>query len=245
MTLRRGLPEQIAASLGQQIVGGIIPSGAPLPIEADLMSTYSVSRPVLREAMKILASKGLVDVRQKVGTRATDRGLWSLLDADVLAWHMAADIDSHDLLFQLVEVREIIEPQASRLAAERGTDEQLEQIRAAYEDMWSAIRKDDNEAFIDADLCFHAGIVAASNNLLLQQMNSAIASALRLSRDVTIQVPNSNLEAMPLHEALLKRILRRQASAAQRAAERLIARTSSDIAVVIEGRVEGGAEYVS
>lgn len=235
MTLRRGLPEQIAGSLGKQIVSGAIPSGASLPPEGDLMSTYEVSRPVLREAMKILASKGLIDVRQKIGTRATERERWSMLDGDVLAWHIAADVHSHELLLQLVEVREIIEPQACRLAAERGSDLQFRRISMAFDDMWSAIRAEDDEAFIDADLRFHGGIVEASNNLLLRQMNSTIASALRLSRDVTIQVPNSNTDAMPLHQAVLDRIVRRQAAAAMRAAERLIARTSSDIAAVVDG----------
>lgn len=237
MTLRRGLPEQVAASLGQQIVAGIIPPGAPLPNEAELIAAYAVSRPVLREAMKILSSKGLVDVRQKIGTRATDREQWSLLDGDVLAWHLAAGVGSHDLLQQLVEVREIIEPQACRLAAVRGSDPQFAGIARAFDDMWSAIRMDDNEAFIDADLRFHGGIVEASNNLLLQQMNSTIASALRLSRDVTIQVPNSNTEAMPLHQEVLDRILSRDGGGAVRAAERLIARTSSDIAAVIDARL--------
>jgi GntR family galactonate operon transcriptional repressor len=227
------LPEQVANVLGQRIVHGVYGPGATLPGTDELIGEFGVSRPVLREAMKILHSKGLVESRQKVGTRARARQHWAMLDRDVLSWQLADTVTNLNLLGSLVEVRRIIEPAASRLAAVRATPEDLEGMQAALRDMQTALDADDSQGYIEADMRFHTGILVASHNLLLLQMDAAMASALRVTREVTASVPRSSEEALPLHERLLNRISAGSGTAAARAAERLMDRTELDIAAAL------------
>ena len=80
------LHDQVVDHLGQAIVHAELAPGATLPNEADLGTQLGVSRTVIREAVKVLAAKGLIEVRPKTGTRVLSRDQWNLLDPDVLAW---------------------------------------------------------------------------------------------------------------------------------------------------------------
>src|SRR6185312_3973889 len=84
--IMRNLHSQVVQELGRQIVGGEIAPGANLPREELLAERMKVSRTALREAMKVLSAKGLIESRQKTGTRVRDTVHWNQLDADVLAW---------------------------------------------------------------------------------------------------------------------------------------------------------------
>src|ERR1041384_698122 len=87
---RRGLHGAVVHDIGVRIVRGDLQPGDPLPTEEELGSQLAVSRTVLREAVKVLAAKRLVDSRPKTGTRVLDRSDWNLLDPDVLAWQFEA-----------------------------------------------------------------------------------------------------------------------------------------------------------
>jgi len=233
MTIRRGMPERVAAVLGQRIVKGDFPVGQTIPPEAALIAEFSVSRPVLREAIKLLSARGLVEIKQKVGTRVTPRESWALLDSEVLSWQLKSGQDQGSMIRQLIEVRAIVEPAASRLAALRATADQVAAMRFALEEMEKALEVDDSMAFIEADLRFHNGILLGCRNLLLLQMNATVASSLRMSREISSRSPSASVSSIPLHKALLDRIAAQQPFAAQMAAERLVDRTRSDIAALL------------
>ena len=108
--------------LGRRIVRGDFAATGILPIEPQLAAELGVSRNLLREAVKVLASKGLVDVGPRSGTRVRPQPDWHLLDPDVLAWLDAVGARL-ERAFGLVEFRLIVEPPASYLAALRATDE--------------------------------------------------------------------------------------------------------------------------
>ena len=109
MVLRRSLHDQIVELLGARIVHGEFDGTGMLPIEPVLAADLGVSRNALREAIKVLASKGLVEVRPKTGMRVLPRDHWNLLDRDVLAWSDSSGLRlSH--AFNLVEFRAIVEP---------------------------------------------------------------------------------------------------------------------------------------
>lgn len=236
MLLSRNLSDQLTSVIGRRIVDGEYGTGELLPNEAELLGEFGVSRTVLREAIRALAAKGLVETKQKVGTRATSPENWALLDPEILEWQVqATNGDQRGLLRSLVEVRAIVEPAAARLAARRGTPEEIAQMREALADMAAAIEAQDDEAFIAADLRFHTGILVGCHNPLLLQMNATIASALRMSRDITIQVTHSSETAMPLHAAVLDFIASGQPEPAADACERLIGRTRDDITSVVPG----------
>ncbi len=156
---RRGLHGEVVHLIGLQIMSGELKPGDPLPPEDELTSNLAVSRTVLREAVRVLAAKGLVDARPKVGTRVRARADWNILDPDVLSWRAEASNDSR-LYEETTEVRLAIEPLAARLAATRATEDETSGIAEAYAAMEDGV--DDQVAYLAADLRFHDRILAAS-----------------------------------------------------------------------------------
>src|SRR4051812_683720 len=128
----RGLHGQVVHALGLRIMSGQLPEGATIDLPA-LESELGVSRTVIRESLKVLTAKGLVDARQKRGTIVRDRSRWNLLDADVLRWQ--ADTPTPELLTQLDELRGMIEPGAAALAARRRDDDDLDSLDTALDSM--------------------------------------------------------------------------------------------------------------
>src|SRR6187551_3409488 len=119
---RRGLHGAVVHEIGVRIVNGDLQPGETLPDNGFLIDA-DVSRTVVRETIKVLAAKGLVESRPKVGTRVRPRRDWNLLDPDVLAWQVEAGADP-GFLDQALELRRMIEPAAARLAAERADESQ-------------------------------------------------------------------------------------------------------------------------
>src|ERR1700750_362471 len=104
----RSLHNQVVHELGQLIVGGKLAPGEGLPREDILAEKLNVSRTALREAMKVLVAKGLIESRQRTGARAREAVHWKQLDQDVLAWRCAL-MPTDDFVDKLVEMRELIE----------------------------------------------------------------------------------------------------------------------------------------
>ena len=112
--MRRGLHREVVHQLGLLVIRGVPAPGETLPDETALGEQFGVSRTVLREAIKVLAAKGLVEPRPRVGTRVRPRHGWNLLDCDVLSWRFEAGPDE-TLLREITEIRGIIEPAAAAL----------------------------------------------------------------------------------------------------------------------------------
>ena len=167
----------------------------------------------------------------KTGTQIQPRHKWNLLDPDILAWEYAAG-PRDAFLYKLTEVRRVIEPSAAKLAASRATDDEIASIEQAYQQM--AANLNDIDAFIGADMQFHAGIVRASHNEILEQIVNVIREALVASRKVTLQLPNSGYESLPRHYAILAAIKDRNEAAAQNAMDTLINSVKSDLDRSIE-----------
>jgi DNA-binding FadR family transcriptional regulator len=230
---RRGLHAEIVHELGLRIVRGRLPAGHVFPTEDGLSAELGVSRTVLREAAKVLAAKGLIESRPKTGTRVLPRSRWSLLDPDVLLWHEEAGPGSGQFFRALSEVRRIIEPAAAALAAGRASSQEIERIAACYRRMEETLG--DSEPFISADLEFHAAIIGASHNELLEQMVTAIGAALRGSREITIRVlPAGEAAMMEFHHAVADAIASRDPVGAEAAMRDLLDSTARDLERVLE-----------
>lgn len=233
--VRRGLHRELVDTLGRRIVrGGLVP-GDSLPNESDLGGELNVSRTVIREAIKVLASKGLVDSHPKTGTRVLPRAHWSLLDPDVLHWQFE-DGANEGLLRELSEVRMIVEPAAAALAARRRTEADLRDIEGLLQTMWRLA--DDAEAYIGADLEFHSAILRATHNELLAQMAGTVHEALIASRQVTVRVPGGPSKAAPQHADVVKAIKAGDRAAASSAMERLVQGTWHDVETIFHS--DGG-----
>src|SRR5882757_9951537 len=126
---RRSLHGQVAHDIGRRILGGLVKPGELLPRETELSQRLGVSRTALREAIKVLAGKGLVESRPKTGTRVRPRSDWNFLDPDVLSWRYAGGVSADDVR-ALFELRRAIEPMSAALAAQRATPAQIVEINA-------------------------------------------------------------------------------------------------------------------
>src|ERR1700754_3825717 len=146
---RRGVFGYFVHELGRRIVGGDYPVGATLPNEPELVEQFSISRTVVREAMKCLAGKGLVEIKTRVGTRVRERSSWHHLDTDVMVWHYETG-PSVEIMQAIKDLRRVLEPEAAARAAMRATEDDLASIHAAYLEMEAWIG--DVDANADADL---------------------------------------------------------------------------------------------
>jgi GntR family transcriptional regulator, galactonate operon transcriptional repressor len=189
------------------------------PNEADLCRELGVSRTILREAVKVLADKGMVDVRPRSGTRARPRPEWKLLDPDILAWQAELGPDAR-FLRDLCEVRLAIEPIAAGFAALRATAEEIDAIGRCLEQRES--RSASEEEIAELDLRFHAAVVGASHNLLLEQLSAAIRQPFRAALSYTVRLRASSALGLAAHKALFEGISGRDPLRARAAAEEIV-----------------------
>jgi DNA-binding FadR family transcriptional regulator len=224
---RRGLHGALVHDIGVRILRGELKPGDPLLVDDGAGDETAVSRTVLREAIKVLAAKRLVESRPKTGTRVRPRRDWNLLDPDILAWQIEAGPDPA-FLHQALEVRRMIEPAAARLAATRATPEQISALREAYEGMAAAGH--DLGAFMEPDLRFHTLLLEACHNELLEHMSGIFTAILRTIFAYSTRVARMLPRAARRHKAILEAIEAADPDAAEQAVVRLIDDTTATLA---------------
>lgn len=223
----RGVHGRLIEQIGRRILGGELAPGAMLPREAELVRDLGVSRTAVREAIKVLAAKGLVESRQKLGMRVRPERAWNMLDPDVLAWQ-AASGPSPELIEHLVELRRMIEPAAARLAALRHTAEELAAIATALADMTAAV--DDALAYYHADLAFHRAVFAASGNPFVDRLGAIVAAVLEMSFRLQRRSLIPMTLGLAMHERVLGAIRARDADAAERTMHEIIEEARIELA---------------
>ena len=228
-TIHRGTLDR----LGEAIVNGRYALGASLPPEPQLGEAFSVSRTVVREAVKSLVAKGLLVTGPKVGTRVLPEEDWNWFDPDVVRWRSHAGL-SREFLCDLQELRRVVEPAAVRLAAERATQADIDELEAAFAGMKRAI--DEGGDYVTSDLRFHQGLLRACHNRMLVQMSKALGALLRTSFELSTARPRSAAGSIPLHRAVLDAVIARSPSKAERAILVLIDGAAADIETVLRSR---------
>lgn len=218
----RGVHGQTVEALAGRILAGEIGEGDTLDLPA-LREELDVSLTALREALKVLSAKGIIDARQKRGTFVQPRSSWNLLDTDVMRWQTQADAD-HGLFDELTEMRVIVEPAAARLAAERATDADIEALAGAVDRMAAAR---DLAATVRADLDFHRLLMAATHNAFLTQVERIIAIGLA-ERDKLVHGSVDD-DPVPSHRAVLDAIAARAPEAAYEAMRALVDKSGADL----------------
>ncbi|PPF19035.1 FadR/GntR family transcriptional regulator [Rathayibacter sp. AY1A7] len=230
MTHQRSLVDTI----GTAIVGGDPPTGTVLNIET-LTREHGVSRSVIREALRILETLGMIVARQRVGITVLGREHWQLLDPRVIAWRSHTD-DAQIQLRELMQLRTIIEPAAAELAAVQGTEEQLTAIVRAAEEMTATYRDRRVAAFTRADLDFHSAIVVAASSSVLAQLSDTVLAALRLRYSGSVPVFDEEGErALAIHVRLADALTAHDAGAAVGLTRALVDQT--------RGRLEEPVEH--
>jgi DNA-binding FadR family transcriptional regulator len=155
------LARALTSELVDRIVRGVHPPGSTLPPEPVLCETFSVSRTVVREAVKILQEKGLVQVRQGAGTMVTPPAMWNMLDELVLGATIAED-ESLAILDHLVATRRVLESDMANVAASLANAEVINRLRSLVERMDELV--DDPDSYHEEDRAFHDTVMQASGN---------------------------------------------------------------------------------
>lgn len=230
---RTGLHRDVVDGLGRRIVTGELRPGDLLGDAASLTAGITVSRTVAREAMKVLAAKGLVDPRPKVGTRVLPREYWNLLDPDVLAWSLEAR-EAHVRYGEIYEIRSIIEPRVATLAAARRSDVEAAQLGRLVDRLGAAV--DDVEAFVAVDLELHAAILGAAHNEVLAQLAETIRLVWNACQRISALAPGGRTRAIEEHRAVVDAIRDGDGPRAATATEHLIARAAGDLEAVLAAR---------
>ncbi|MBB4687505.1 FadR/GntR family transcriptional regulator [Amycolatopsis jiangsuensis] len=219
----RGLHGQTVETLAARIVSGEWGEGTVLDLPA-LREELDISLTVLREALKVLAAKGMIDARQKRGTFVRPRERWNVLDADVMRWQTAAS-GNPGLFDELTEVRTVVEPAAARLAAARASDEDLTALRKALDAMAAA---DDPDASVEADLAFHRALMTATHNNFLRQVERVLAIGLA-ARDELVHSTRGSDDPVPSHRAVLDAVAAGDPAGAESAMLALVAKSHDDL----------------
>ena len=207
---------QVVHALGAAIVRGELGPGSPVPTEDELVSRFEVGRSALREGVKVLAGKGLLESRTSAGTRVRPRESWNLLDPDVLRWRYSEDAGPADIR-ALADLRVALEPGAARLAAESASAAQRGMIAASVSALWATVEEPGE--FIAADLAFHRAVFAACHNDLLLYIHDVVSVALGAIRPLHTHSVAHNRETLPAHQRVAAAIQRghhRKAEAAMR-----------------------------
>lgn len=221
----------IAHDLGVAITSGRYQPGDVLPNEIDFSEQLKVSRSAYREAVRILAAKGLVESRPKTGTRVTPRDSWNLLDPDVLAWFFETE-PSPELVSGLFELRMIIEPAAAAFAAERRRPEHLTMMREALMEMERhTLTTEEGQA---ADRAFHAAILEASGNLPLLSLASTIGAGVSWTTVYKARKKELPRNPMPDHWKVFDAIAAGGPDAARAAMEELVGAALRDTARALD-----------
>jgi len=220
------LHRQVLNQMGEQICSGKFAPGDILPAEPVLAERMQVSRITIRETMKSLSAKGMLQLRRRYGTIVLPRSQWQLFDPDVITWRARAGTVDACLVQDLMELRLIIEPNAARLAARRATDEDRVAVRRAFKAMERAVAG--HGEYVPADLAFNGAILTACHNQFVQQMQNALSAILRTSFELSSEIAGGPARSLPMHEALCVAIEKGDEAAAEAAVLTLIERAEKD-----------------
>lgn len=209
----------IVQSLGKAIALGEHPQGQPLQAESLLCESFDASRTVLREAVKMLTAKGMLDARPRRGTVVLPESQWNLSDPDILNWILARK-GSLPIISEFVDMRLAIEPAATGLAALNLTDDNKVSLQNAIGRMEAAARGEDDH--LDADIAFHVGILEASGNRFFWNMRHTIEVALRFSIRMTNRFKGVERASVDEHQRILDFILAGNQQAAEAEMRKLL-----------------------
>jgi len=230
--VKRRKSDRVLNDLGMQIVSGQRAPGDRLPREHDLSRRLGISRPSLREGLKALVQKGLIEPRTGRGTTINEKHRWNVLDADVLRWIAEAPPD-REFYRTLLEARTIIEPAAARLAAARAGHETILGLERAYHAMARALPHD-VETCCRHHLALHELIILATANPILTALATTIRTALLAAFRLRSNARESYENSLAEHWAVVVAIRKRSPEDAEQAMRELLAGTARDIAPAFE-----------
>ncbi len=227
----RALPGAVVRHVVRGLALDQFRPGERLPREDDLAQRFGVSRTVVREAMRVLSARGLVEVRQGSGTRIAPYERWQLLDPTLL-FELMQSGRHIGLVFELTELRRIFEGEAAALAAARRTEAELARLAELCAAMPQALQ--DAEQYTALDVEFHDNVLTAAHNRLLREalkpLTAVLYSARHLTNEHYIAAHSEGARASLIsHRRIHQRIAQGHPAAARRAMVAHIAEFEADL----------------
>ncbi|GLQ06651.1 FadR/GntR family transcriptional regulator [Sneathiella chinensis] len=238
----RGYPEtgihgRVVHELGRDIVGGRFKPGEKLPEEAWMIDRFCGSRTAIREALRVLTAKGLLEARQRYGTSVREKRFWNLLDPDVLSWQALDELDE-EAVRNLMEIRVSVAPLVARMVSERSTIDELRAINGACEAMEQAERLGNKHDFFRAAVEFNMCLFEACHNDFIVRLRDAIKLLLEYGYRQTELKRCQPFASSRMYRAVLEKIRKRDANGAELAMQSIIAQATEalEIAFAFERR---------
>lgn len=213
--------------LGSAIVHGEYHPGDLLPPEGEIARVCGVSRNVVREAMKILTTKGLLRVSRGSGTVVEPESEWNYFDQSVIAWTLQQESLRDQLVDELSTLRFIIEPEVAALAAESASTTEILRMFEAFEAMERHLR--DPEQAVEADILFHRRLFEAAHNRLLMGMLRTVIAVLRSNFALAIKADHAIIAFLEEHRLVAEAINRRDPAAARAAMQNLLSNNKKNL----------------
>lgn len=206
--------------LGTSICSGEMPPGTVISAD-ELCERHGVSRSVVREALRVMSSMGLVAAKRGVGTTTQPLAAWNLFDPSVIQWRLGSP-DRLRQLRELAELRVGFEPEAAALAAHRHDADDIERVLSTGAQLWAAAHRGDTEGFLALDITFHGTVLEASGNPMYTQYGPIIAALLQGRAEHGLAKVHPSPEALERHMAVMRAIQRGDPDRARSEARALI-----------------------
>ena len=224
--------EPVAQGVAQRILDGEFAPGQRLPTESELQSAWGVSRSVVREAMKILASQGLVRIEQGRGTFVCDASETPLSAQLELTLRrstpgQSAGAETPEDWAHLLDVRRVLEVAVAERAATQASADDIAAMEAAIADMHE--KPDEPTGYVDADLAFHRALAAATGNPLWPALLNSLNDLLRRYREAGFRGARGALLAARQHEAILEAVRAGDGVAAAAAMQEHLRKSEQDL----------------
>ncbi|MFS8096886.1 FCD domain-containing protein [Lentzea alba] len=219
-----GLHHTVLDDLGRRIAAGELKPGEVLRID-ELAESHGVSRPVIREVVRVLQSMGVLITKRRVGVTVAEQRAWNVFDPRIIRWRL----DGEGRVAQLESLSELrggIEPIAAALAARRATPAQCGDLTKAVMEMAVHGKSGDLEAYLQADLLFHHTLLAASGNEMLGALTDVVSEVLigRTHHGLMPDLPNP--AAIRLHADVAQAVQSGDPAAAEQAMREIIVEAS-------------------
>ncbi len=209
------LHAQVLDRLGLAIAGGEVAAGTVAYID-DLAERYAVSRSVIREALRVLSSMGMVASRRRIGTVVLPAHDWNVYDPQVIRWRLASSTRLAQLR-SITELRGAVEPAAARLAAERATPTEASELVGLAARMWAAGQGDDEAEFLTLDIEFHRLVLASSGNEMFLKLHELVAEVLTGRHQHGLMPHHPDAQALSLHAEVAQAVQHRDGERARTA----------------------------
>ena len=225
------LHNSVVQRWGWDIVSGALPPGSRI-VADDAAIQLGVSRTVVREAVRVLESMGLLTVRRRVGITVLPPESWNPFDLNIIRWRLAGPERLRHLQ-SLSELRSAVEPLAARLAAEHATGEHCGALTAAVIGMSSTARSANADSYLAHDSDFHRTLLVASGNPMLAGLADVVVEVLagRTRHDL---MPNvAEPEAIRLHGIVASAVQSRDGATAEQAMLAIVAESAVGVRAML------------